>query len=505
MPSNPRDRATFTISTGSSLESGEYREWEWRSRRTAAGTNGAHLRLGGAQRFWRRAGCRLDVPRAARPSPGGGHRARTVRGRARGRGNSPSKPRSPRSARHGAGQEGHRPLVRTLVVSGRAAQPRGAFARRCRARDGGGGRALARGPRTPGLPRGPSPREPARDARRSVRVRMGPQGCAHAGPGGRLRAVDSASRAPAVARDDDDQDPRAGAADARVRPPPVGDLGIHVPAPRGPVDPRGLADRSTVGDSLVHADRLPSDIERNAFRPGSEEEHSPALVDEQLELPEVIEGDARGTTFPQDLRAEGRVLWRQHEADHVAILAREEHAVRLHAPELRGLEVREERDLASVQLVPRVVLADPRDDLAALVSEVDLHDVQLVRVRMVRDVQNLGDTDIQAVRLSGGRFFLQIDLREERFPDAQRLSRGDVLESGVPRLAVDVVIVPEGMPRALGGEREERGHDHRQRTGDPEGHVKHGAARLPVRPNEVPRGLRIKVLVPEPRKLDRLA
>src|SRR6266498_4762023 len=64
------------------------------------------------------------------------------------------------------------------------------------------------------------------------------------------------------------------------------------------------------------------------------------------------------------------------------VLPREEHPLALDATELRRFEVRENRDLSTAQFVDRVVFADSRDDLTTFVPEVDLHDVQIVGVRV---------------------------------------------------------------------------------------------------------------------------
>src|SRR2546427_4445416 len=86
---------------------------------------------------------------------------------------------------------------------------------------------------------------------------------------------------------------------------------------------------------------------------------------------------------------------------------------------------------------------------------------------------------VEPIRLARGRLRLEFDLCEERLPDPERLPRGNVLERGLPRMAVDVVLVPQRLPEAGRGERGGRRGDHPPPAGDPEGKVERGPAPPP--------------------------
>src|SRR5439155_293815 len=89
---------------------------------------------------------------------------------------------------------------------------------------------------------------------------------------------------------------------------------------------------------------------------------------------------------------EGKMTWgglrRQHQAYVRGVFPCEEHSPALDSPELGGLQVNEDDDLPTAELLLRIVLPDPRDDLSALSSDVHLEDVQVVGVRMVCDVHD---------------------------------------------------------------------------------------------------------------------
>src|SRR5256884_8316708 len=104
---------------------------------------------------------------------------------------------------------------------------------------------------------------------------------------------------------------------------------------------------------------------------------------------------------------------------------------------------------------------------------------------MLLDIRDLGDTEIEPVH---GRLLrlAEIDLPEQRLADAQRLGGGQILEGLVPRLPMDVCVVPNGLPETGGAEGEERGHVDGQGSGDPQWDGEDGTAGHAIRSFGVP-------------------
>src|SRR2546426_3711626 len=369
--------------------------------------------------------------RAPRASPPEGRRPFAVRRRDRRRRDSPPRGGRHRSTPHGTGHSGIGPVVRPVVVP-RGQAPGRRIALRARVPgDRGGDRALAPRVGRSRLFARPEPREPPEDDRPAVRLPLDRWRRAEARTRGRLDGVGVARGTAEDPDDHDDSHPRPRVRDARVRERIPDDLGLHLPPARG--SPRGasfgtsgLVDRRAVADSPVDRQDRNANPQGDLHGAGSPEKDLPPVVDDERELLEFVERDPGGTAGPEDLLPDGGFLWRQYQPHIRLVLSRQEHAVRLDSPEFGGLKVREERDLAPAQRLLRIILADPRDDLAALVAQIHVHHVQLVRVRVVPHLEDLRDPDVEPFRLARGRLRIEFDLREERLSDPEGLPRGNV-------------------------------------------------------------------------------
>src|SRR5712692_876703 len=257
-------------------------------------------------------------------------------------------------------------------------------------------------------------------------------------------------------------------------------------------------------ETLVDAKRLAVRGESYArFSVPAEEQYGPSVADLELVFLELGEGQDRRSFHAENLGSDGGRFRRQYESDVLFVLSRKEHSAALDSPELGWLEVREDDDLPSPELLGRVILPDSRNDLPSLLSQVHLEHVQLVRVRMLFHVDDARDPDIEAGR-GIHRVPFQLDLGEERLADSELLTCRDVLGRIVPSGGVDIRVVSERVPQPRRTERQERSHEEGQRPRDPARDVDGGRAGRPIGLHEVPGRLLIDVLVSEAGKLDRL-
>src|SRR5256712_4218163 len=123
-------------------------------------------------------------------------------------------------------------------------------------------------------------------------------------------------------------------------------------------------------------------------------------------------------------------------------------------------------------------------------------------VRVFVSVHYLGDAKIEAGRGTLLRL-TEVDLGEERLADPERLARRDILESLIPAFGMDVRVVPERPPETRRAERKERSHDDGQRPAHAQRDMECGPAGRAVLLDEIPRRLRIEVLVSRACELDR--
>jgi len=157
-------------------------------------------------------------------------------------------------------------------------------------------------------------------------------------------------------------------------------------------------DRGPFLQALIDLERSPFRRKRDSrFTVPTEEHDTPTRADLDLVLLKLGERQDRGAAHPEDLRSFGGGIRRQHQADVRGVFPGQEHSPALDSPELGGLQVDEDDDLSATELVLRIVLPDPRDDLSSLSPDVHLEDVQVIGVRMLLDIRDLADTEIEPV------------------------------------------------------------------------------------------------------------
>src|SRR5713226_3790448 len=199
-------------------------------------------------------------------------------------------------------------------------------------------------------------------------------------------------------------------------------------------------------ETLVDAKRLAVRGKSYArFSVPAEEQYDPSVADLELVFLELGEGQDGRSFHAENLGSDGGRFRRQYESDVLFVLSRKEHPAALDSPELGWLEVREDDDLPSPELLGRVILPDSRNDLPSLLSQVHLEHVQLVRVRMFLHIDDARDPDIEACR-GIHRVPFQLDLGEERLADSEHVAARDVLGRTVPAGGVHVGVGSKGAP-----------------------------------------------------------